>query len=144
MHVNTMYRDRVSVFVWCKVSKGVSGRLHIPDTLFTISYYRTMLLTWTVSLVPLHGCWPFQYRSMQGFHLNKQEFWNALHLRYGWSLRVIVFAGLLLPSTKQWFANMVAWLLFDTITCETSLLSFCQKSAQKLLLSHPYNPFVVR
>ena len=22
----------------------------------------------------------------QGFHLNKQEFWDALHLRYGWSL----------------------------------------------------------
>ena len=22
----------------------------------------------------------------QGFHLNKQEFWDALHLRYGWKL----------------------------------------------------------
>ena len=22
----------------------------------------------------------------QGFHLNKQEFWDAVHLRYGWKL----------------------------------------------------------
>ena len=28
----------------------------------------------------------------QGFHLTKQEFWDALHLRYGWKLLVIVFA----------------------------------------------------
>jgi len=32
----------------------------------------------------------------------------------------------------------------DSVTCETSLLSFCQKSAHKLLLSHLYNPLVVR
>ena len=37
----------------------------------------------------------------QGFHLNKQEFWDALHLRYGWKLInipiVIVFVDQLLP-----------------------------------------------
>ena len=43
-----------------------------------------------LTVLPLHD---------QGFHLHKQEFWDALHLRYGWKLAdtlVIVFVGHLL------------------------------------------------
>ena len=36
--------------------------------------------------VPLHAWLTVLPLQDQGFHLNKQEFWDALHLRYGWKL----------------------------------------------------------
>ena len=49
----------------------------------------------------------------QGFHLNEQEFWDAVHLRYGWKLlnvpsHVTMSVGLRLPSTMPWSVNMGA------------------------------------
>ena len=48
----------------------------------------------------------------QGFHLNKQEFWDALHMEFTEYSESLCLRGffyqefilLLLPSTMQWFA----------------------------------------
>ena len=41
MGLLNMFCDVIHItFLYSKVSEGVSGRLRIPDTLFTIRYYR--------------------------------------------------------------------------------------------------------
>ena len=95
--------------------------------------------TWIARRAPHHAwltVFPFHD---QGFHLNKREFWDAIHFRYGWTLLNIVCVVNLFPLTMLWFAAMADSHLCVIMKLETLQQSCLIVYVMMLLLNHHWN-----